>query len=76
MIELETVFPIKYKPRKETGVKFGIFVGEDNDFFFLADGSMFNKKYYHYMRISTKEYEDEVYNKRQVPGDERDSECR
>lgn len=75
MIELNTVFPVKYKPRKQSGAKIGILVDEDDQFFVLADGSMFNKKYYHYMRISAEEYENEVYSKGKVSGDERDSEC-
>lgn len=79
MIELETVFCVKYKPRKETGpIKYGVLVGETGNFWMLAeaDDKLISKSYYHYQRIKPEEYLDAVQNKREVSRDERDSECR
>jgi hypothetical protein len=73
MVELDGVFCIKYKPRDSKDVEYGILVDEDKEFFYLAKGGYFNKKYYHYMRISIQEYIDATKNKREVPGDERNS---
>lgn len=70
MVELDSVFCIKYKRKESKDVEYGILVDEDNEFFYLAKGGYFNKKYYHYMRISPKEYLDATENKREVPGNE------
>lgn len=70
MVELDGVFCIKYKPKDSSDVSYGILVDEDKEFFYLAKGGYFNKKYYHYMKISPKEYLDAIENKRQVPGNE------
>lgn len=76
MIELDSVFCVKYKPRKENGpIMYGIYIGEDDTFFYLNDAphEMLNKKFYHYQRISGEEYLDAIQNQREVSGDERNS---
>jgi len=77
MIELDSVFCVKYKKRQETAdkVQYGIWIGEDDEFFYLTQckHEMLNKKYYHYQRITPQEYLDAIQNMGKVSGDERDS---
>lgn len=77
MIELDSVFCVKYKERRAPAetVQYGILINEDENFFYLAQGKheMLNKKYYHYQRIMGEEYLDAISNIREVPGDERNS---
>lgn len=77
MIELDSVFCVKYKERRAPAetVKYGIWIGEDDTFFYLSQckDTMLNKKYYHYQRITPQEYLDAVQDMGKVSGDERNS---
>lgn len=77
MIELDSVFCVKYKERHAPAdtVQYGILIDEDENFFYLTQSKyeMLNKKHYHYQRITGEEYLDAISNIREISGDERNS---